>query len=138
MLGRHLSAAEFHFVLQNAGKHEEKSARCDKKLTLLDARNLYETRIGKFDASDVKTLDSEIRQYSDLPSWIDNNTEQSRGNNILIHISATLVSDAKEHASYGEITGSKADALMCGSAFSLTDPFFSARWLAREHYCTTT
>ncbi|KAL0387329.1 UNVERIFIED_CONTAM: Rhodanese-like domain-containing protein 6 [Sesamum radiatum] len=66
--GRHLSAAEFHSVLQNA-----------------DARNLYETRIGKFDAPDVKTLDPEIRQYSDLPSWIDNNTEQLRGNNILMY-----------------------------------------------------
>ncbi|KAK4424518.1 Rhodanese-like domain-containing protein 6, partial [Sesamum alatum] len=83
--GRHLSAAEFHSVLQNAGKCEEKSAGSDKKLILLDARNLYETRIGKFDAPDVKTLDPEIRQYSDLPSWIDNNSEQLRGNNILMY-----------------------------------------------------
>ncbi|KAL0454628.1 UNVERIFIED_CONTAM: Rhodanese-like domain-containing protein 6 [Sesamum latifolium] len=83
--GRHLSAAEFHSVLQSAGKCEEKSAGSDKKLILLDARNLYETRIGKFDAPDVKTLDPEIRQYSDLPSWIDNNTEQLRGNNILMY-----------------------------------------------------
>lgn len=56
----------------------------DKKLILLDARNLYETRIGKFDTPGVKTLDPEIRQYSDLPSWIDNNSQQLRGNNILM------------------------------------------------------
>ncbi|KAL8540949.1 hypothetical protein ACS0TY_002280 [Phlomoides rotata] len=80
--GRHLSAAEFHSVLQDAGKCQDIS---DKKLILLDARNLYETRIGKFDTPVVKTLDPEIRQYSDLPSWIDNNYQQLRGNNILMY-----------------------------------------------------
>ncbi|KAK6143841.1 hypothetical protein DH2020_024189 [Rehmannia glutinosa] len=83
--GRHLSAAEFHSVLQNAGiKCQEKTSSSDKKLILLDARNMYETRIGKFDTPDVKTLDPEIRQYSDLPSWIDNNSDKLRGNNILM------------------------------------------------------
>ncbi|KAH6761450.1 rhodanese-like domain protein [Perilla frutescens var. hirtella] len=83
--GRHLSAAEFHSVIQNAGKCQELSTGSDKELILLDARNLYETRIGKFHAPDVKTLDPAIRQYSDLPSWIDNNSEQLRGNNILMY-----------------------------------------------------
>ncbi|KAL6560628.1 hypothetical protein OROGR_004187 [Orobanche gracilis] len=83
--GSHLSAAEFHSVLQNAGKWQGKNFRSDKKLILLDARNLYETRIGKFETPDVKTLDPEIRQYSDLPSWIDNNSEKLRGNNILMY-----------------------------------------------------
>ncbi|KAG8363929.1 hypothetical protein BUALT_Bualt19G0073500 [Buddleja alternifolia] len=83
--GRHLSAAEFHSVLQDAGKCQEQNSGSNKKLVLLDARNLYETRIGKFDIPDVKTLDPEIRQYSDLPSWIDNNSEQLRGNNILMY-----------------------------------------------------
>ncbi|XP_073310475.1 rhodanese-like domain-containing protein 6 [Primulina huaijiensis] len=83
--GRHLSAAEFHSMLQNTGKCLEKSSGSDKKMILLDARNLYETRIGKFDLPAVKTLDPEIRQYSDLPSWIDENSEQLRGNNILMY-----------------------------------------------------
>ncbi|KAL7124890.1 hypothetical protein ABFS83_14G079100 [Erythranthe nasuta] len=83
--GRHLSATEFHSVLQSAGNGQEKSSGSDKKMILLDARNLYETRIGKFDTPDVKTLDPEIRQYSDLPLWIDNNSEQLRGNNILMY-----------------------------------------------------
>lgn len=82
--GRHLSAAKFHSMLQNTGKCLEKSSGSDKKMILLDARNLYETRIGKFDLPAVKTLDPEIRQYSDLPSWIDENSEQLRGNNILM------------------------------------------------------
>ncbi|KAL0449221.1 UNVERIFIED_CONTAM: Rhodanese-like domain-containing protein 6, partial [Sesamum latifolium] len=129
-------------------KCEEKSAGSHKKTILPDARNLYETRIGKYDAPDVKTLDQTV-QYSDLPSsWMDNNTGQLRGNNILTpswlikllfcslnvvicklisilvqhfktlipglktRISAALVSGAKEHASYGENTESKAAASM--------------------------
>lgn len=66
------------------GKCQESDAGSDKGLVLLDARNLYETRIGKFHAPDVKTLDPAVRQYSDLPSWIDNNSEHLRGNNILM------------------------------------------------------
>ena len=56
----------------------------DKQLVLLDARNLYETRIGKFHAPSVETLDPGIRQYSDLPSWIDDNSEQLRGKHVLM------------------------------------------------------
>lgn len=68
-----------------SGKIEQESnSTSDKKLVLLDARNLYETRIGKFQTPDVETLDPEIRQYSDLPSWIDENSERLRGNSILM------------------------------------------------------
>lgn len=68
------------------GKLEQKSNSTSdkKKLVLLDARNLYETRIGKFQTPDVETLDPEIRQYSDLPSWIEENSERLRGNSILM------------------------------------------------------
>ncbi|KAL6964630.1 hypothetical protein U1Q18_035682 [Sarracenia purpurea var. burkii] len=80
--GRHLSASEFHSVLQ----HAEKGIPDDhKRLILLDARNLYETRIGKFQIPNIETLDPEIRQYSDLHSWIDNNSEQLRGNSVLMY-----------------------------------------------------
>ncbi|KAF5781622.1 putative Rhodanese-like domain, serine hydrolase FSH, Zinc finger, FYVE/PHD-type, rhodanase [Helianthus annuus] len=78
--GQHLSAIEFHSLLQNANASET-----SRKLVLLDARNLYETRIGKFNAPNVETLDPEIRQYSDLPSWLDNQSEKLRGNNILMY-----------------------------------------------------
>lgn len=78
--GRHLSAVEFHSVLQDAGKPQEAcNAISDKKIVLLDARNLYETRIGKFQTQNVETLDPGIRQYSDLPKWIDDNSERLRG-----------------------------------------------------------
>ncbi|KAK1360486.1 hypothetical protein POM88_044960 [Heracleum sosnowskyi] len=81
-VGRHLSAAEFHYVLQNGGQLVKENN--PKKLILLDARNLYETRIGKYTPT-VETLDPEIRQYSDLPSWIDNNSEKLKGNCVLMY-----------------------------------------------------
>ncbi|GAB4835665.1 Rhodanese-like domain-containing protein 6 [Ancistrocladus abbreviatus] len=84
--GRHLSAVEFHSFLQSAGKRlKEESLMDSKKLILLDARNLYETRIGKFETPGVETLDPSIRQYSDLPIWIDNNVEQLQGNCVLMY-----------------------------------------------------
>ncbi|GMH10417.1 hypothetical protein Nepgr_012258 [Nepenthes gracilis] len=84
--GRHLSATEFHSILRGAGKLLEKESGTDgKKLVLLDARNLYETRIGKFEAPNVQTLDPSIRQYSDLPTWINENVEQLRGNCVLMY-----------------------------------------------------
>ncbi|XP_050225798.1 rhodanese-like domain-containing protein 6 [Mercurialis annua] len=84
--GKHLSAAEFHSVLQNAGQCSQKDGPAsDGGLVLLDARNLYETRIGKFNMPAVETLDPSIRQYSDLPSWIDDNSEQLRGKQVLMY-----------------------------------------------------
>ncbi|GAB2287267.1 hypothetical protein Dimus_021649 [Dionaea muscipula] len=84
--GRHLSAAEFHSVLQNAGSlpGEEYPIKSGK-LVLLDARNLYETRIGKFETPNVQTLDPGIRQYSDLPTWIDDHIEELRGSSVLMY-----------------------------------------------------
>ncbi|XP_076899966.1 rhodanese-like domain-containing protein 6 [Bidens hawaiensis] len=80
-VGQHLSATEFHSLLQNAFE----TSKTSKKYVLLDARNLYETRIGKFNVPNVETLDPETRQYSDLPSWIDNHSEKLRNNNILMY-----------------------------------------------------
>lgn len=55
-----------------------------KKLVLLDARNLYETRIGRFESLEVETLDPSTRQYSDLPAWIDSNAEKLRDKCVLM------------------------------------------------------
>ncbi|KAL1341394.1 hypothetical protein HN51_027865 [Arachis hypogaea] len=78
--GRHLSASEFHSSLQNADQKSQGNG-----LVLLDARNLYETRIGKFHAPNVETLDPQVRQYSDLSSWIDDNSEQLKGKHVLMY-----------------------------------------------------
>lgn len=78
-----MSAYSFFLYITGQLLGQERSTD-DKGLVLLDARNLYETRIGKFLAPSVETLDPSIRQYSDLPSWIDNNAEKLRGKNILM------------------------------------------------------
>ncbi|RZC65838.1 hypothetical protein C5167_009530 [Papaver somniferum] len=84
--GRHLSAAEFHSVLHGAVNNLESEVQSGgKPLILLDVRNVYETRIGKFETSTVETLDPEIRQYSDLPSWIDSHAEQLQGKSGLMY-----------------------------------------------------
>ncbi|KAJ9180353.1 hypothetical protein P3X46_008611 [Hevea brasiliensis] len=84
--GTHLSALEFHSVLQSAQQCvENEGPTANGGLVVLDARNLYETRIGKFHMPNVETLDPEIRQYSDLPSWIDDNSEQLRGKRVLMY-----------------------------------------------------
>ncbi|XP_039685558.1 rhodanese-like domain-containing protein 6 isoform X3 [Medicago truncatula] len=78
--GRHLSALEFHSTIHNANKESPENS-----LVLLDARNLYETRIGKFHAPNVETLDPQVRQYSDFSSWIDDRGEQLKGKKILMY-----------------------------------------------------
>ncbi|KAL6846951.1 hypothetical protein ACP4OV_022804 [Aristida adscensionis] len=85
--GKHLSAAEFHAVLQSVAKTSLDADASTKKeeVVVLDARNVYETRIGKFSVPNVETLDPEIRQYSDLPSWIDEHTEKLRGKSIMMY-----------------------------------------------------
>lgn len=70
----------FHSTLHNANEESPENG-----LVLLDARNLYETRIGKFHAPNVETLDPQVRQYSDFSSWIDDRTEQLKGKNILMY-----------------------------------------------------
>ncbi|KAJ4773127.1 rhodanese-like domain protein [Rhynchospora pubera] len=79
--GRHLSATEFHSVLHDVMN----GGGTGKEIVLLDARNVYETRIGKFQVPNVETLDPETRQYSDLPSWIDNHSNQLEGKSIFMY-----------------------------------------------------
>ncbi|CAM6088333.1 unnamed protein product [Calypogeia fissa] len=57
-----------------------------KKTVVVDARNIYETRIGKFrPAAGVEVMDPMVRQYSDLPKWIDDNEDHLRNNRILMY-----------------------------------------------------
>ncbi|KAL6751366.1 hypothetical protein V8C86DRAFT_2779708 [Haematococcus lacustris] len=46
--------------------------RCQaREVVLLDARNVYETEIGHFDAAGVALLDPGTRCFSDLPAWLE-------------------------------------------------------------------
>ncbi|KAG0499077.1 hypothetical protein HPP92_003768 [Vanilla planifolia] len=83
--GRHLSATEFHHILQEAG-NSSKCGETRKKedVILLDVRNVYETRIGMFKVENVDTLDPKIRQYSDLATWMDDHSERLRNKKVLM------------------------------------------------------
>jgi predicted sulfurtransferase len=57
-----LSAAEFHAELAAA------AAGDGPPVALIDARNVYETAIGRFEAPGVQMLDPRTRQFSDFPA----------------------------------------------------------------------
>jgi hypothetical protein len=67
----------FSKVMQNNSR--------EPKHVLLDVRNIYETRIGRFVPPEgVAFLDPKLRQYSDLPRWIDSNAEKLQDKNIFM------------------------------------------------------
>lgn len=67
------------------GEAQEGSDTSLKQTIVVDARNVYETRIGKFSAGEgVEVMDPMVRQYSDLPGWIDDNEDRLRNKQILM------------------------------------------------------
>ncbi|KAG0576547.1 hypothetical protein KC19_5G088800 [Ceratodon purpureus] len=71
-----VSPGEFHDLLQQP----------HPSCVLIDARNVYETRIGKFcPPPHVEFLDPLLRQYSDLPGWLDAHQEQLRNKRVLMY-----------------------------------------------------
>ncbi|KAK3286321.1 hypothetical protein CYMTET_6113 [Cymbomonas tetramitiformis] len=74
----HASAEAFHKVL-----HEAKTS--GSPTVLLDARNIYESRIGQFQVDGISTLAPPIRSFSDLPAWIDSNAATLRGKRVLMY-----------------------------------------------------
>ncbi|KAL4519970.1 hypothetical protein Ndes2437B_g04392 [Nannochloris sp. 'desiccata'] len=91
---RHASPLEFHHLLQNAAN--ENAARTEtsgaensddtvkKETVLVDCRNVYETRIGHFEAEGVITLDPGTRAFSDLPAWFESNARKLAGKRVLM------------------------------------------------------
>ncbi|CAM6017016.1 unnamed protein product [Sphagnum balticum] len=85
--GQHLTAKQFHTILERAALSAEYEGNSgEKEYVLLDARNIYETRIGKFrPPPGVAFHDPMLRQYSDLPSWLDANSDQLRNKQVLMY-----------------------------------------------------
>jgi len=86
---RHASPVEFHRLLQNAANTEtsgtENSDGNRKKETVLvDCRNIYETRIGHFEAEGVIAMNPGTRAFSDLPAWFENNAHKLAGKRVLM------------------------------------------------------
>eukprot|EP00850_Spirogloea_muscicola_P019029 SM000182S03919 [mRNA] locus=s182:57282:60712:+ [translate_table: standard] len=81
--GRHVSPQELHGLLEAAADPSS------SPVILLDARNAYESCIGRFTpppgAAAPRVLVPAIRQFSELPAWIDANAHQLRGKLIVMY-----------------------------------------------------
>jgi predicted sulfurtransferase len=69
--GTHLTPEQVHELIQNA----------PKDLVILDARNTYESRIGKFD----NALEAEINNFREFPTYIDNHEELFKDKQVLMY-----------------------------------------------------
>ena len=99
----HLAPAEFHQMLNRAadqaeqngtqhqttseaGEGEDKGDKGDKEdVILIDVRNVYESRIGRFVSDSVKTLIPETRTFSQFPKWVDTVENDLRHKQILMY-----------------------------------------------------
>lgn len=68
----HASPAEFHQLLTQGD------------CVLIDVRNLYETRVGSFDAPSVTTYRPPTRVFSEFPDWVDQHANELAGKRILM------------------------------------------------------
>uniref|UniRef100_A0A7S2V3B9 Rhodanese domain-containing protein n=1 Tax=Fibrocapsa japonica TaxID=94617 RepID=A0A7S2V3B9_9STRA len=78
--GEHLSPEEFHSGLLEATKNGPNS-----NTILLDVRNLYESRIGRFEADGISTVDPMTRKFSDFRSFVDENADDLRNKTIFAY-----------------------------------------------------
>ncbi|GJP53805.1 hypothetical protein CLOM_g12939 [Closterium sp. NIES-68] len=107
LTGDHLSPAEFHRCMvegrrgenqgedwrgaRNKGRGLRKiSGRrggpVPRGMVVLDTRNVYETRIGRFVPPEgVAFIDPCIRQFSDLPAWVDRHEEELKNKTVLMY-----------------------------------------------------
>ena len=75
---RKVDAAEFHSVLESGGAG----------VVLVDVRNVYERRVGRFEAPGVRDADLQLRQFSDLPRALDDGA-LDKAETILMSVSYT-------------------------------------------------
>ena len=84
---RHATPVEFHQLLQQASSASTKTTpenNNSKETVLIDCRNIYETRIGRFEAEGVTTLDPTTRAFSELPAWLEANVHRLAGKRVLM------------------------------------------------------
>jgi predicted sulfurtransferase len=67
----HMSPRQFHAFLEAVKSNGGRDPMTGEPVVLLDARNAYETALGKFSVPGVPTLDPRTRRLADLPGWID-------------------------------------------------------------------
>ena len=73
--GAHVTPEQFHAMLRDGSADD----------VVIDARNVYESRIGYFQGGGSETLKPQTRCFSDLPAWLDAREEALRGKRILMY-----------------------------------------------------
>ena len=79
---RHVSPLEWHEALEKAQQSTDGG-----RVVLLDTRNSYESRIGRFECAGggVETIVPDMRQFTDFPSYVDANIEKLRGKKVMMY-----------------------------------------------------
>lgn len=88
--GEHLSPLEFHAALERyATSSNDTIASNDgikNEVVMLDVRNIYETRIGKFDVNgSIEVIDPLTRKFSDVKGFIDANLERLKEKSVFMY-----------------------------------------------------
>jgi len=74
--GTHLTPEQWHEELASAGE----------ETVLLDTRNMYETRIGRFEGpGEAPTVDPQCRHFSDLPQWYEKNAARLKEKRVMMY-----------------------------------------------------
>lgn len=89
----HLSPVDFHQLLVQVRTTSESMAVAPVDLpapsvgrvVLIDTRNAYEWQIGHFVVAGVETMLPPIRQFSELPRWIDQHVSALEGSTVLMY-----------------------------------------------------
>jgi len=76
--GKHVSAEKWHDILSQVNQE-------DGDVVLFDVRNIYESRIGKFEAASVKTVAPDFRHFAQFPSFVDNHLDEFRGKRVMMY-----------------------------------------------------
>lgn len=79
--GRHLSPEEFHEEVQALLGRDAAGSGGGGGTLLLDCRNFYESKIGRFRGS----VAPDIRKFSYFPEYVDRNVELFRGKRVLMY-----------------------------------------------------
>ena len=80
--GRHVTPAAFHLLLLD---YAAATSDASDAPVLLDVRNVYEHRIGRFEVPGITTLLPDVRQFADLPAWIDAHLPELQGRPVLAY-----------------------------------------------------
>lgn len=78
----HLGPGEWHDRLQALAEIGDDR---EGDVVLLDVRNVYESRIGRFECAGVRTIAPDLRHFAQFPTYVDNNTEAFKDKKVMMY-----------------------------------------------------